>query len=182
MTDLLPVIETARLRLRAPALSDAQDMSSYMTPAITRWLASWPYPLSLDEAMRRIEHSRAKIEAGGFAFYALVRRSDGRMIGGFSGGVDPQDPRRLAISYHLAESAHGQGLMSEAADAIVPVLWRMFPAEVIEAGAQLDNAASFKVMEALGMTPQGERLVYSSSRDRQEPTMFYAMHRPGNRG
>jgi len=49
----------------------------------------------------------------------------------------------------------------------------------MEAGAQLGNEASFKVMKALGMTPVGERPVYSSVRDRHEPTMFYELRRPG---
>lgn len=179
MSELLPVIETERLRLRALEASDADDMAANMTPAVADWLASWPSPMSREAALARIERSRAAIRAGGYAYYALIRRADGRMIGGFGGGLVPEDHRRMEISYHLAEDCHGQGLMREASLAAVPMLWRLLPADVMEAGAQLGNEASFRVMQAMGMTPSEERLVYSSVRDRHEPTMFYELRRPG---
>lgn len=178
MSELLPVIETERLTLRALELSDAGDMAANMTPAVTAWLASWPSPMSREEALARIQRSRAAIRAGGYAYYALIRRADGRMIGGFGGGLVPEDRGRMEISYHLAEDCHGQGLMREATSAAVPMLWRLLPAQVMEAGAQLGNEASFKVMRAMGMTPAGERLVYSSVRDRHEATLFYELRRP----
>lgn len=179
-TDLLPVIETERLRLRAFELSDADDMAANMTPSVTRWLASWPSPMSRDDAIARIERSRAAIRAGGHAFYALVRRSDDRVIGGVGAGLVREDPRRMEISYHLAADCHGQGFMREATQAAIPMLWRLLPAEVMEAGAQLGNGASFKIMKAMGMTPIDERLVYSSARDRHEPTLFYELRRPAS--
>ncbi len=178
MTELLPIIETERLRLRALEPRDAEDMAANITPAVARWMASWPSPMSREAALARIERSRAAIGGGGDAYYALIRRVDGRMIGGFGGGLTAEDPRRMEISYHLAENCHGQGLMREAATAAVPMLWRLLPAEVMEAGAQIGNGASFKVMKTLGMTPAGERLVYSSTRDRHEPTLFYELRRP----
>lgn len=48
----------------------------------------------------------------------------------------------------------------------------------MEAGAQVENQASFAVMAALGMTPADERMVYSSVRERQEPTQFFELRRP----
>jgi ribosomal-protein-alanine N-acetyltransferase len=179
MSELLPVIETERLRLRALDPRDADDMAANMTPAVAAWLASWPSPMSREAALARIEHSRAAIGTGGYAYYALIRRRDDRMIGGFGGGLVPEDRSRMEISYHLAEDCHGQGLMREATLAAVPMLWRLLPAQVMQAGAQVGNEASFKVMRALGMTPADERLVYSSVRDRHEPTMFYELRRPG---
>ncbi|WP_293405004.1 GNAT family N-acetyltransferase [Phenylobacterium sp.] len=65
MTELLPVIDTERLRLRALETTDADDMAANMTPAVTRWLSSWPSPLSREAALARIERSRAAIQAGG---------------------------------------------------------------------------------------------------------------------
>jgi len=178
VTELLPVIQTERLLLRAFELLDADDMAANMTPSVTRWLASWPSPMSRQDAIARIERSRAAIVAGGYAFYALVRRSDSRVIGGVGGGLAPEDPRRMEISYHLAADCHGHGFMREATQAALPMLWRLLPADVMEAGAQLGNEASFRIMLAMGMTPIGERLVYSSARDRHEPTLFYELRRP----
>ena len=117
MAGLLPVIETERLTLRAFEPTDAADMAANMTQGVTRWLASWPTPMSLTEAEARIARSRAAIVAGGYAFYALARRSDGRVIGGFGGGVVAKDQQRAELSYHLAEDCRGQGYMREATDA-----------------------------------------------------------------
>lgn len=180
MSDLLPVIESERLRLRAFELSDADDLVANMTPAVTRWLASWPSPMSRDDAVARIERSRAAIRAGVHAFYALERRSDARVIGGVGAGLTPENPRRMEISYHLAADCHRKGFMREATAVAIPMLWRLFPIDAMEAGAQLGNAASFRVMKAMGMTPIDERLVYSSARDRHEPTQFYELQRPAS--
>ena len=107
MAELLPVIDTARLTLRALELGDADDMAANMTPGVTRWLASWPSPMSREEALARIDRSRRAIQAGGCAFYALTRRTDGRMIGGFGGALVAEAPGRMEISYHLAEDCQG---------------------------------------------------------------------------
>jgi ribosomal-protein-alanine N-acetyltransferase len=177
-TELLPIIETERLQLRAFELSDADDIVANMTPSVTRWLASWPSPLTRDEAVARIERSRAAMRDGVHAFYALARRADARVIGSVGAGLVAENPRRMEISYHLAEDCHGKGFMREATQVVIPMLWRIRPAEVMEAGAQLGNEASFKVMRSIGLTPVDERLVYSSVRDRHEPTLFYESRRP----
>ena len=179
MSDLLPVIETQRLVLRAFRPTDAADLAANMTPGVTRWLASWPSPMTEAMALSRIERSRAATRAGGYAFYALARKADGRVIGGFGGGIGVEGSTRAELSYHLAEDCHRRGYMREATEAAMPVLWRLLPVEVMEAGAQIDNAPSFAVMRALGMTPTDERLVYSPIRDRHEPTQFFEVRRPG---
>jgi [ribosomal protein S5]-alanine N-acetyltransferase len=179
MPDLLPVVETRRLILRAFQPGDAGDLAANMTPAVTRWLSSWPSPMSEAMALAPIERSQAATRRGGHAFYALARKSDDRVIGGFGGGIGAQGSTRAELSYHLAEDCHRQGYMREATDAAMPVLWRLLPVEAMEAGAQVDNAASFAVMRALGMTPIDQRLVYSPIRDRHEPTQFYELRRAG---
>jgi RimJ/RimL family protein N-acetyltransferase len=176
--DLLPIVQTERLRLRAFEPGDASDLCCNMTPSVTRWLASWPDPVTQDYALARIARARAGMERGVSLFYALERIEDGRVIGGLGGGLIPEDPARLEVSYHLAEDCHGAGYMGEAVRAALPVIWRLMPVQAIEAGAQLANAASFAVMRAMGMTPVGERMVYSSARGREEPTGFYEIRRP----
>ena len=64
MTELLPVIDTERLRLRALETTDADDMAANMTPAVTRWLSSWPSPLSRDAALARIRRHAPGNAAG----------------------------------------------------------------------------------------------------------------------
>lgn len=173
-----PAIETERLILRCMEPSDAPALARNMTPAVTRWLISWPDPMTQDVALQRILNARAGMARGERVFYAVVRRVDGRVIGGLGCGLDPADPRRMELGYHLAEDCHGLGYMREAACAAAPAFWRYFPAQVMEASAQLGNEPSFKIMRALGMTPIGERTVHAPARGQDEIHLVHELGRP----
>lgn len=163
--------------MRPIATTDAPALARNLTPAVTRWLASWPDPMTLEIALARIERSRSAMRRGGHVFYALERREDRRVIGGFSGGLT-DDRARMEIAYHLAEDCHGAGYMREASQAALAAIWRLMPIQAIEAGAQVANQASFAVMEAMGMTAIDERMVYSPVRERDEAYRFYELRRP----
>lgn len=175
--ELLPVLITQRLKLRCFRASDAPALAANLTPAVTRWLATWPDPVSVELAAERIELARASVLAGWHVSYAIERLSDGLVIGGFGGGTaDATD--LIDVGYHLAEHAHGQGYMTEAGRAAITAMWRLLPVQVIEAFAQRENAASFAVMRNLGMSPIGQRLIHSPARDSWEWCGVQAISRP----
>lgn len=176
--ELLPVLVTPRLRLRCWRSEDAPALSANLTPAVTRWLSSWPNPTSLELAAERIAEARAGVREGWHVSYAIERLADGVVIGGFGGGAKDQQ-ERVEIGYHLAETAHGQGYMTEAATVGLAALWGLLPAQVIEAQAHPDNAASRAILARLGMTPTGERSVFASARGAWEPGCWYEIARPG---
>jgi ribosomal-protein-alanine N-acetyltransferase len=178
MSAAWPAIETERLVLRCMELSDAPALTRNMTPAVTRWLISWPDPMTQDVAVQRILSARAGMARGERVFYALVRRTDERVIGGLGCGFDPNAPERIELGYHLAQDCHGLGYMREAACAAAPAFWRYFPAQVMEASAQLGNEPSFKIMRALGMEPAGERVVHAPARGLDEIHVVYELRRP----
>ncbi len=173
-----PVIVTPRLVLRPVDIEDAAAIVEVMSPGVTRWLASWPDSMTQTVARERIAESRAATARGDHIWWGVIHRADQRLIGKFSGGLTEADRRRLDISYHIAEAYQGAGYMREAAQAAIAALWRLFDIDAIEAGAQVENAGSFRVMRALGMTPVGERDVYSSARERIERCRFYELLRP----
>ena len=173
-----PNIETERLTLRCFEISDAAALARNMTPAVTKWLISWPDPMTPQIALQRIERSRAGMARGDRVFYAVVRRDDGRVIGGLGCGLSPDDPRRMELGYHLAEDCQGLGYMREAACAAAPAFWRFFPAQVMEASAQLGNESSFKIMRLLGLAPVGERIVHAPARGIDETHLVHELYRP----
>jgi ribosomal-protein-alanine N-acetyltransferase len=63
--------------------------------------------------------------------------------------------------------------MREAAPATVAAAFERLELDVIEAGAQPGNAASFAVMRVCGMQPVGERDVFAAARGRHERCMFH---------
>ena len=176
---LLPVILTPRLRLRCFEAGDAPSLAANLTPSVTRWLATWPDPVTVDVAAQRIQIARDGARAGWHVGYGVERLSDGVLIGGFGGDVDVTG-ETFEIGYHLAEHAHGQGYMTEAGRAGIALLWSLMPIKRIEAVAQRENAASFAVMKRLGMSLTGQRLVHSLARDRWEWCGVYALERPSS--
>jgi RimJ/RimL family protein N-acetyltransferase len=176
---LLPVIVTPRLRLRCFEASDAPSLAANLTPGVTRWLATWPDPVTVELAEQRIQIARDGARAGWHVGYGVERLADGVLIGGFGGDVDPAG-ETFEIGYHLAEHAHGQGYMTEAGRAALAVLWDLLPVRRIEAVAQRENAASFAVMSRLGLSPAGQRLVHSMARDRWEWCGVCGVDRPSS--
>lgn len=175
--ELLPVLTTPRLRLRCFRPGDAPALAANLTPPVTRWLATWPDPVTVAFAAERIEAARLGARDGYHVGYGIERLSDGVLIGGVGGGA-VCDEDCLEIGYHLAEHAQGQGYMVEAGRAMLEALWSLRPARVIEAVAQRDNQASFAIMRRLGMKPTGRRLVHVPVRDAWEWCDVYAIDRP----
>lgn len=178
MPDLLKSLVTARLMIRAPEPTDAAALARRMTPAVARWLRSWPSPLSAPEAAGRIDQMRTAIAAGQSAQFMLFRRSNGELAGAIGAACAPDAPDRMELSYWLAEDCQGEGLMREAVAVVIPALWEALPAQGMDAGAHPGNAASFGVMRLLEMKPSGERQVYSPVREQDERVLFFSLRRP----
>lgn len=178
MPDLLRALVTERIVIRAPDLADGPALARRMTPAVARWLRSWPSPMSDSEAVARIAQMQETIAAGGSAQFMLIRRSDGELAGGIGAASPPDAPDRMELSYWLAEDCQGQGLMREALAVVIPALWDLLPAEWLDAGAHPGNAASLGIMRLLNMRPSGERQVYSPVRERDERVLFFSLRRP----
>jgi len=149
-----------------------------MTPAISRWLASWPAPLSQEEMTTRIIRAQAALADKQGINLIIEIKADGVIIGWTKVTRCEGDARRGDLSYWLGEPYHGSGYGVEAASAIMAVAFEGLDLDAIEAGAQVENLASFGVMRRLGMKPIGERSVWVPARNRDELCLFYEAARP----
>ena len=172
-----PVIETARLRLRFVTEADAATVVRLMTPAVSRWLASWP--LSLDEAAAAssLGRMRESAEQGRLLPFAIERRDSGEMMGLVMVARASDDARRGGLGYWLGEPYHHHGYMSEAVAAAVGEGFVRFDLEAVEAGAQPDNISSLALMRRLGMRPIGERSIWADARGREEVCAYFEITR-----
>jgi ribosomal-protein-alanine N-acetyltransferase len=50
-TALFPPIETARLLLRCVEAEDAAATAALITPAVSQWVARWPFPYSAPDKL-----------------------------------------------------------------------------------------------------------------------------------
>ena len=175
--DLAPFVplQTARLTLRCPDPGDVKMLAALVTPAISRWMASWPFPFTLPLAEGCIEAARA----AGLARQGMrcVIERDAAIIGWIEIKRSQSITTVGSLGYWIGEAHQGHGYSREAAESLIPAAFSFLDLDSIEAGAQPENLGSFAVMRALGMHYLGERLVYAAARGRDETCLFYALER-----
>lgn len=147
------VIETARLRLRPWELEDVDDVLAYaQDPEWSRFLRALPSPyervhaeqfLARQILLDRPTHPSWAIEWEGVAV----------------GGVNLRfrfEHRLAEIGYGIARRLWKRGLVTEAALAVVDAAFRVHDdLNRVHARADVDNAASQRIMEKIGMKREG---------------------------
>lgn len=169
---------TPRLRLRLPTRADAPALSAIMQPSISARLASWPPHLDQAEAERRIADNLAS-HAGGQGLPLLIcRRDDGAVLGWISACRDPAAANRAILTYWLAATCQGQGLMREAAPPALQLAFTVLGVAEIRAAVQSDNPHSRAVLRSLGMHMAGEGSIWCGTRARHEGCEWWAVASP----
>src|SRR5690349_13725604 len=102
-------IETGRLYLRCPRIDDAPVLAEMMTPAISRWLASWSSPLSQAEMTLRIAEAQAAWQRNEAINLIIEMKAQRTIIGWTKVGRCEGNDRRGDLSYWLGESYHRAG-------------------------------------------------------------------------
>lgn len=143
--------ETKRLILRRIEAGDAEAIfDTYASdPDVTRYL-SWRTHESVDDAREYAAYA-AKAWEEGTEFVWIIERA-GELLGGLSFGVRGH---RAILGYVLGRDAWGQGFMTEAVGALVEWLEKEPSIRRIEAMCALDNPASARVLEKLGLEHEG---------------------------
>jgi ribosomal-protein-alanine N-acetyltransferase len=144
-------IETARLRMRPATLGDIDALHRLWTdPGVRRYL--WDdVIISREQAAEVVTSSLETFATHGFGQWVVMPKEEDEVIG-FCGfrffGEEPE----VEILYGLASSHWGQGLATEAAQAMLRCGFEEHGFERIWAGADPPNAASFRIMEKTGMS------------------------------
>lgn len=133
--DPFPAIDTPRLRLRCARAADAPRISELMTPAISRWLASWPMPYTLSMAGERIAAWGALARAGHGMPCVVEVRSEGAVVGWVHALRSREDSTRATMGYWVGEAYQGRGIMREATVALAPAAFAFLGVDTVEAGA-----------------------------------------------
>lgn len=148
-------LETPRLRLRAPRMSDAEAMLSiYSDPAVCRYLP-WPAWASIDVANGRMTRYVKSMAAGETVLLLIVRKADGAVLGDCTLFHFDEQCRRAEVGYSLARAAWGQGLMQEAVGELLRFGFETMNLNRVEADIDPRNAASARSLERLGFVLEG---------------------------
>ena len=168
----LPELRTKRLLLRAYRSEDVDDVFAYATdPEWGRYLPL-PDPYTRRSAEEFVA-SAILADPDTSAMWAIVH--EGRV----SGGIDlrVRDGRWAEMGYSIARPLWGQGLVTEAATAVVAHGFEKLGLARIQALADIRNTGSWRVMEKLGMKREGllrgNRLIH----DQRVDDVLYAILR-----
>jgi len=144
-------IETRRLQIRPFIPDDVAALHRHWThPEVRKYL--WDdIIISREQVVEVVESSINSFAMKGFGLWAVFPKEKTDLIG-FCGFRFFGEPPEIEILYSIAPEYWGQGLATEAAQAMLRCGFEEHGFERIYAGADPPNAASFRVMEKCGMT------------------------------
>lgn len=145
-------LTTARLHLRPPTPADAGAILAFAgDPAVTRYL-DWPTHVDLGDSQGFVDDVRWGWESGDDFCWLLERLDDARVIG--TVGVQ-FDEHGAQFGYVLARAAWGCGFATEAVAAVFDAAREIADVHRFWATCDVDNRASARVLEKLGMRAEG---------------------------
>jgi RimJ/RimL family protein N-acetyltransferase len=150
-----PELTTARLRLRAPTLEDAEALFAiYGDPEAMRYIPRDPMtnPEEMREKLTRDLQGEQRGEA---VSWACTPHGEQRAIGYVALFHWSQRDRRAELGYVLARSHWGQSLMKEALPLVVRFGFEVMKLHRIEARIDPENTASLRLAEGLGFKREG---------------------------
>lgn len=148
----VPVLQTARLRLRAPeADAEALYRRFYTDAAASR---AYGGPLSVGGAHTRLLADRGAWEVQGFGVWVLERRAERDLIGTCGFWQGPGWPREL--TWWLLPEERGAGYALEASRAAVAHAYEVFGWPAVETTMSDANAAARSLVQRLGGEPIGQ--------------------------
>jgi len=160
---VFPVLETERLILREPILTDAADIYAFRSDPVVQKYNARPMT-DVSEARGLIEQHQADYLNEDGILWGITLKERDAVIGlvGFSAW---SLSNRAMLGYDLAHGYWGQGIASEAVPAIIRFGFEQMGLNRIEASTIADNHESRQMLERLEFTLEGIRREYSLEDD-----------------
>jgi len=145
---------TTRLILRRPTLKDAEDIAKQANNShVSKYLALVPYPYTIKDARKFISScSKKKKHQRDFA---IMYKPSGKVIGmiGFM-GID-NFSKKADVGYWLGEKYWGQGIATEAMEAMVSFAFQKLKLIRLQAEVYVKNRLSANLLKKLGFKKEG---------------------------
>lgn len=157
ITTGIPTLETQRLRLRPLKASDFEDYAALKSdPEVQRFLGpTW----DRGRAWRHLAFLIGHWELGGAGLWALEHRETGDFAG-VGGFVEPEGWPGFELAGALARRFWRRGYAFEAGTAILNHGFNVLGKDRIISLAHPDNRPSIRVIESLGLRPDGRVLLF----------------------
>ena len=166
-------LRTKRLLLRPFAPDDVNDVFSYASdPEWSRFLPV-PSPYTLQDARAFVDRN-ISIDWQEEPVFAI--EYGGAVIGGIGFRIDSSNSRAL-LGYSIARVYWNQGLVTEAAAAVVDWGFAQLGLAKVYSFADVENAGSWRVMEKIGMTREGTFRSHGVNRGVRQDFHYYGILR-----
>lgn len=151
-----PALETARLHLKVPELTDIEGFWNFGRDAdATKFIGGvWPDKTGWRQLQATLGHWVLK----GFGFYSVFEKSTDQWIGRI-GFVYPDTSPGLELAWGLLSRHWGQGYATEAARALSPL--RPLSERLISS-IDPQNYASQRVAQKLGCVPKDSFMLFDA--------------------
>ncbi|MBD8909058.1 GNAT family N-acetyltransferase [Methylorubrum zatmanii] len=171
-------IETKRLWLRWPTARDAEAVSRLAgDPAVAGMTARIPTPLPLHEAEGFVIRARAANTAGEGLILAICRRTNPTGLIGIVSVEDRPEEPEPHLGYWLGRPFWGDGLMTEAAGALMEAYFSYAGGKALASAAMVGNGASRRVLEKCGFDCTGESAPVFEARGGPMPSHSFRLDR-----
>ena len=148
------LLKTPRLILRRFTMDDVQNMFDLFCndPQVTRFL-SWGPHGTVDNTKRLVKGWQLCYEDD--TFYNWCIEFEGLPIGGIDLIMRSEKSLRAELGYCLATKYSGRGIVTEAACAVLTFAFEDIGLHKICAKHDIENPASGRIMQKLGMRQEG---------------------------
>jgi len=172
-----PVLETKRLRMRPFTKADAQDVFAYASSAEVARYMTWEAHQTLEDTFWFIDWAQEQVDRDQLGQWAIEYKETGKVIGSI--GFSQFDAAHSCgtVGYALGVDYWNQGLTTEALCRLLQFVFLDMELNRVEAVHFIENTASGRVMEKVGMQYEGTFREKILSKDRYWDVKQYAILR-----
>lgn len=151
-----PEIETKRLLIRELRESDKEDIFEYAVKPVISAFTLWEPHQSIEDSIDYIKnYTQVTYSDGAPEPFGVVHKESGKLIGCTGCFWLKKKNKAMELAYVLNDDYWGNGYIVEASKAAIDFCFKLYGLERMQCRCKADNAASFRVMEKLGMTYEG---------------------------
>ncbi len=169
-------ITTQRLLLREFTWHDLASVYSYESdPRVVQYVCYGPYTEAEchDQLAFHIAHQTTQPRT--FYHLALVQREEARLIGWCGLELAHETAHEAELGYALHRAYWGRGYMTEAANAMMAFGFQQLHLHRIFATCHPGNISSIRVLEKLGMRPEGHLRENKWCQEYWRDTLLFAL-------
>ena len=175
MKNKFPIIETKRLILRQVTTEDATDMFDYLSDQdVVKPMGLDPFQ-TVKDVWDEIRWYTSIYEEGTGIRWGITLKDSGKVIGscGFLNRLTKH--YRAEVGYEISKDYWGQGIASEALEAVVKYGYHHLQLERIEALIEPENVPSQRLVEKQGFIREGLLRHYEFARGKFDDLYMYSI-------